>query len=637
MPAKLAVVLGLMLLSGGATAPTVPWNVFNRQWGTGFEDTAVGVTLQGASVYVVGATRGALPGQVSAGNWDPFIRRYDTSGNEIWTRQFGAVDFPAFDIPGGVAAVPGAAYIVGTTPGTLPAQVSQIGFDAFIRKYDEDGNELWTRQFGGVYAPLMGADDFGNAVAADSTGVYVVGETEAPLDGQVDAGGFDAFIRKYDHDGNILWTRQFGTAEDETGASVSIDASGVYVVGDTFGTLPGQTRTTTEKEGFIRKYDTHGDEAWTRQFAPEVAPNPAVAVATSVATHAGRVYIGGRSRGTSPGARGDFFVRAYDADGAVLWMRKSLGEAFFASRTASLAVDASGISFVSASYLSLTAPAGQVVTGAEEAFIRRYDFDGNERWTRQFVLGAASGVAADATGIYIVGDTSGTLPGQTHAGDADAFLVKIFESSKLDDSPPVLTCSEPPKVCTYRAPRNESVTATVVDDGGAGAMSAVVLAVIDGTNVLPGPGSVTVTTMDWAGNVTSTLCWYSVIYRFEFRPPTAAPPVLNVVEAGRTLPIRWMTTDGQNSFIIDPNHFRGITARVVPCEAGAPENPGNPSLKLKRELTMQIDGSWQFPWESPNAAEGTCQELTVHLDDQEPGRVILAKVILKEKKDKDRP
>ena len=44
----------------------------------------------------------------------------------------------------------GNVYVVGRTYGALPTQTkTSLLEDAFIRKYDASGSELWTRQFGG--------------------------------------------------------------------------------------------------------------------------------------------------------------------------------------------------------------------------------------------------------------------------------------------------------------------------------------------------------------------------------------------------------------------------------------------------------------------------------------------------------
>lgn len=70
------------------------------------------------------------------------------------------------------------------------------------------------------------------AIASDGTSIYVVGYVKlAALPGQTALGGADAFVRKYDSNGNEQWTRQFGTVDAEQAYGVAVDASGVYVTG----------------------------------------------------------------------------------------------------------------------------------------------------------------------------------------------------------------------------------------------------------------------------------------------------------------------------------------------------------------------------------------------------------------------
>ena len=87
-------------------------------------------------------------------------------------------------------------YVAGCTNGSLPGQVNRGAGDAFLRGYDSEGNERWTREFG---SPGM---DCARAVASDGTGAYVAGSTWDALPGQLNAGASDGFLRKYDPDGN---------------------------------------------------------------------------------------------------------------------------------------------------------------------------------------------------------------------------------------------------------------------------------------------------------------------------------------------------------------------------------------------------------------------------------------------------
>ena len=58
-------------------------------------------------------------------------------------------------------------------------------------------------------------------------------------------------------------TWQFGTSEFDFALGVSVDpSSGVYVVGIVDGEFPGQT-SEEGNDAFIRKYNSDGDEEWT--------------------------------------------------------------------------------------------------------------------------------------------------------------------------------------------------------------------------------------------------------------------------------------------------------------------------------------------------------------------------------------
>jgi hypothetical protein len=47
----------------------------------------------------------------------------------------------------------------------------------------------------------------------------------------------DAFIRKYDPAGNVIWTLQLGTAATDEGLGVAVGSSGLYITGSTQGVL----------------------------------------------------------------------------------------------------------------------------------------------------------------------------------------------------------------------------------------------------------------------------------------------------------------------------------------------------------------------------------------------------------------
>jgi hypothetical protein len=87
-----------------------------------------------------------------------------------WARQFASPPNATFQI----AADSSGIYVAGITMVALPGQtkINLIGSDGFLRKYDSAGNVLWTREFAPYNLVL-----FVYGVAVDSSGVYVVGTT----------------------------------------------------------------------------------------------------------------------------------------------------------------------------------------------------------------------------------------------------------------------------------------------------------------------------------------------------------------------------------------------------------------------------------------------------------------------------
>jgi hypothetical protein len=294
----------------GRAAPPLAWL---DEFGTG-EFTAVSaVAIDGRDVYALGDTAGALPGESSAGGADVFLRKYDWRGRLVWTRQFGSGgdDFAAL----GIAARDGVVYVAGGVAEALPGQTSSGDYDAFLRKYDRHGNELWTRQFG-----TDTADDI-HSVAVHHGHVYVAGSTQAALPGQSYAGGFfDGFLRSYDEQGNERWTRQFGTDGFDHPVAVAAADDAVYIGGVTDGALPGQSLAGFF-DAFLRKYDRRGRLEWTRQFGTDMYDD-----VYSLQADERAVYVHGNTESALPGQTSagllDTFVRKYSARGSERWTRQ---------------------------------------------------------------------------------------------------------------------------------------------------------------------------------------------------------------------------------------------------------------------------------------------------------------------------
>jgi hypothetical protein len=265
--------------------------------------------------------------------------------------------------------------------------------------------------------PTLGTpgDDYTNAVSTRNGYVYMAGRTNGSLDGP-NLGLSDNILRKYDSGGDLLWGRQFGTPNNELASGVAADASGnVYVVGATYGSIAGSRGA---RDGLLRKYSSSGAVLWTRQFG--TADEDYFAAVT--VDWGGNVIVVGWTFGDMAGARGqgDPVVRKYAPNGSVLWTRQ-FGTASN-DQASAVAVDSIGNVFVVGHTWGALSGANK---GQTDAFLRKFDSSGIVQWTRQFgtvTPDVATGVAVDGTGAAIVvGYTGGVLYGTNYGGD-DAFF-----------------------------------------------------------------------------------------------------------------------------------------------------------------------------------------------------------------------
>ncbi len=406
-----AIALQALLPVTTAHAGSVIWT---RQFGTPASDDATDVDVHSTGVYVAGYTAGTLPGQANKGLDDAFIRKYNSTGGLVWTRQFGST---GSDKAHSIAVNSTGIYVAGQTGGALPGQTSRGNVDVFLRKYNLNGGHVWTRQFGSSNL------DIAWDVALDSTGIYVGGHTAGTLPAQSNKGWDDAFVRKYSFTGSELWTHQFGSSSGDYALDVVASSTGVYVAGTVGGALPGKT-SAGGKDAFVRRYNSKGGVVWTRQFG-----TPQEDWGQSLAVNSTGVYVDGYTKGALPGQTNkgldDGFVRKYSLTGSLIWTRQ------FGSTKEDIpydiAVNSTGVYLTGWTEGALP---GHTHRGEDDVFVLKYSLAGGHLWTSQFGTAKEDygyDIDVDSTGVYVDGYTDGTLPGQTSAGGRDAFLRKYKE------------------------------------------------------------------------------------------------------------------------------------------------------------------------------------------------------------------
>jgi hypothetical protein len=285
--------------------------LWQRQFGTAAHDSASCACADPAgNAIVAGTTFGALGGP-NAGYIDAFVAKYSPSGEQLWARQVGTLQ------EDGVGSVStdrqGNIYFCGSTSGSLGGPSAGLK-DVFFGKYDPAGNLLWMKQMGTDRYDTAGrirADDHGN--------VYVLGNTQGSI-GAPNSGQNDLFLCKLDPSGDLVWVRQVGTQTNDTNGGLALDGRGnIYFTGQTSAALGG---TYWGSQDFcLFKYDENGGLVWSRQFGTSLSDG----IMSIAVDYSGDLFLGGYtwgSFGEPVAGRMDILLARVDADGTLEWTRQ---------------------------------------------------------------------------------------------------------------------------------------------------------------------------------------------------------------------------------------------------------------------------------------------------------------------------
>ncbi|WP_158501508.1 SBBP repeat-containing protein [Vitiosangium sp. GDMCC 1.1324] len=400
---------------GKVTPPPASWA---RQLGASGDQYAYGLVHSPlGGLYATGVTQDGLDGNTSAGGSDLFLVRYDTQGARQWTRQLGtSQEELAYAIANDTG---GNLYVAGATAGSLGG--SNAGdYDVLLVKFDAEGRVKWIRQFGSLDFELATAV----AVAPDGS-VYVAGFTYGNLDGNTNAGELtgDAFVTRYDPEGNRLWTRLLGTNMHDQAEAITVGADGtLYVAGTTEGSMDGVTQQ-GDADAFVVALTGEGKVLWRSQFG-SAGYDYAVGVAVD---EVGRVYVAGGVGASFDGnpqlGQEDLFLTRRSPSGAREWSRTyGSAESDFAG---GLARDAAGNLYLTGSTLGAL---GATSFGGQDVVLLKLDAEGLPLWTRQSGTDQdehAEAVCVDDSGApYTAGGTLGAFEGQRNAGGYDILLQK---------------------------------------------------------------------------------------------------------------------------------------------------------------------------------------------------------------------
>lgn len=326
----------------------------------------------------------------------------------------------------------------------------------------------WARDFGGsgsdkAYAAAV--DVNGNLYSAGSFKNSVDFDPGTSNDIHTSAGGSDAFLSKFDPNGNHLWTYTVGSADiwEEGYSVITDDDTNVYFTGNFENTVdfdPGPSTFNLTSGGnldvFIVKLSQHGEFIWAIQFS---------GTGEDQSNHLrmdalGNIYCSGTFQNTvdfDPGVgtvslSGDFydlFLAKLDSDGNLIWVRSFGGPN--SQHSDNLYVSDSGEILLTGAFSnSIDVDPGSGISTLTQygwnnnSFLVSLDTDGNMLWfhhyfaTDEFIIDA---VTRDENGnILLAGNWLGTADfdygsGTTSlftVGSHDAFILKLDPNGEFN-------------------------------------------------------------------------------------------------------------------------------------------------------------------------------------------------------------
>jgi len=207
----------------------------------GGDDRDEGLSIAVASdgiCYVTGRTSSlnfptlyACYDSYGGGSMDAFVSKFSESGDLLWSTYLGG---DLFDRGEGIAvAGDGSCYVTGITGSsnfpTLNAYNDTFGgeYDVFVTKFSTSGTLLWSTFLGGNNSEL----GYSIAVASDGT-CYVTGKTKSSnfptLNAYNDTYGFaeDVFVTKFSSVGNLIWSTFVGGGDWDKGNDIALASDG---------------------------------------------------------------------------------------------------------------------------------------------------------------------------------------------------------------------------------------------------------------------------------------------------------------------------------------------------------------------------------------------------------------------------
>lgn len=284
------------LNTGDVAKDTVYLNVPPSQWpitfgSTGDDYTRGVVRDTSGNVYVSMSFRGTinLAGtsltSTSSTRRDMALAKFNPNGTLLWVRKMGNGQFDME--PQGVNLDgSGNVYWAGSFAGgvTFPNATTGVGltaagsYDAFTARFDPaTGNCVWAKRVGGpgndyLYGCFVSKS--GNVYAGGSYTGAISFQTGATSLNLTNVGGLDAFIVKFDPNGNGIWASHAGSTGNDEVKSIEYNGGDLVACGYMGNncTFPGVSAPiilpsiSASRDGWAARINSVGQYVWVKNF-----------------------------------------------------------------------------------------------------------------------------------------------------------------------------------------------------------------------------------------------------------------------------------------------------------------------------------------------------------------------------------
>jgi hypothetical protein len=289
-----------------------------------------------------------------------YLLRVDASGEVVWEKIF---DSDMVESGNGLTLMRDGNLLIS-------AQVTSPedgGMDTRLLKVDQDGNELWSKTYGGPLDEMIG----GGAPTADG-GYLLGGIIVDPNDIIVDdpgvagygglSGRSNIFLMKIDGDGNELWSRHYDSDDNIIGGGAARTDDGSVLILATILRYPAN-----DDDMVLMKIDEDGDVVWTRTWEEDRISGRAI-----VQTSDGN-YLIAAAYSSADDPRNDMLLIKVDPEGNEIW-RSMLGDPDRFEYIGALSETSDGGFVVAAEYIP------DLYTWESELALVKLDADGQMVW-----------------------------------------------------------------------------------------------------------------------------------------------------------------------------------------------------------------------------------------------------------------